>query len=129
MKFIEYCCYYLFNFLLKKGKSYGIAKTAAVMYISLSIFFFCLSGILFLRFTDFAINKIIFRSIGLAFAILFYIFMYFKVEREHNFKKILERYEKLDFEPYSKFVVWAFVLGGFIFFCLSIVIIAIISQN
>lgn len=129
MKFIEYTCYYLFRFLMKKGKSYETAKTASVLYASTSVFFFFLSVTLFLRFVDFSAGKLIFRSIGLIIAFMFYGFLYYKIERDAKFEKIVERFENLSDEPYSRLAVWSFVLGGMICFCLSFVVIAIISRS
>ncbi len=129
MNFFEYSCYYLFRFLMRKGKSYETAKTAAVLYISASIFFFFLSATLFLRFVDFKSEKFIFKSVGLVIAFLFYGFFHYRIEKDSKFKKIIERYENIDSEPYPKTAVWSLVLGGIVCFCLSIVVMAIISRK
>ena len=129
MSFFEYSCYYLFRFLMKKGKSYDTAKTAAVLYISASLFFFFLSITLFLRFVDFKSEKLIFKSIGLIIAFIFYGFFYSKIEKDSKFEKIVERYGNIGSEPYPKIAVWSLVLGGIVCFCLSIAVIAIISRK
>lgn len=129
MSFFEYSCYYLFRFLMKRGRGYETAKTGAVLYISVSIFFFFLSVTLFLRFVDFRSGRFIFRSIGLIIAFLFYGFFHYKIEKDSKFQKIVERYSDINSEPYSKIAVWSLVLGGVVCFCLSIAVIAVVTRS
>jgi hypothetical protein len=132
MRFVEYSCYYLYNYYLNKGKYHDAAKTAAVGYVMVSVFFFFISPFLFLRTVNVDINdkyECLIKGSFVFVATLFYIYLYYRIERESKFVAIVERYNNMNPLPYPKVAVWSFILGGIFCFCLSFVIIEIISNS
>ena len=131
MKFIEYSCYYLYKYFIRRGKHHDTAKVAAVGYVMVSLFFFFISPLLFLRFINLNIGdkyEHITKSFFGFIALLFYIYLCYKIEQESKFVKIIEKYDSESNSTYSRLAVLSFVLGGIICFCLSFVVIAVISR-
>jgi len=132
MKFLEYSCYFLYQRLINKGKFHDTAKIAAVGYVMVSLFFFFITPLLFLRFVNLDIDdkyEFIIKGIIILVALIVYIYLYYNIEKERKFKKIIEKYEGVNSYPYSKYVIWIFILGGLFCFCLAFVVLAIISRS
>jgi hypothetical protein len=132
MKFIEYSCYYLYTIFINRGKYHYNAKIATVAYVAISIFFYLISPFLFLRFLKFNIEEkyeYLIKGSFIFVALFFYIVLYYKIEKENKFAKIIKKYDNINPSPYSKFAVWSFILGGLVCFCLVFVVIAMISRR
>lgn len=127
MNFIKYSCFYLFHFFLKRGKPYENSIVSAVLMVSASLFFYFLSPLVFLRLVN--LNKYVPKTIIgmtmpllLAVALLIYILLYFNIERPNKFLDIIKRYSNEN-ARYKSYWVVSFVIGGFIAFIMSMILL------
>lgn len=118
MNFIKYCCYYLFIYFQKKGKAFENSVVAAVLYVSLALFFYFLTLMLFLRFLDVKLPDL--RILMLIMAVTIYLILYYKVEKTERFLEILNDFEVNKKKKYKGIWVILFIFGSITFFILSL---------